>query len=240
MQPDYQFAIEHRKSIRTYSTEPIADKTREYLINKIEEINKESGLHISWVDDAGDIFSTFKSYGMFKNVGSVLVVKGLKEVPDLSERAGYFGEQLVLEATSLGLGTCWIAGTYDKKNSLLSVGQGETILSLISIGNIADNQSLKQKIIHTLKRKTLAVEKFYTAEGVVPTWFTKGIEAVQKAPSAINSQRVRFKYGQEKVTASVPGSRATDPIDMGIAKFHFAVIAGGTFGFGTEGIFQKL
>ena len=37
-------------------------------------------------------------------------------VPDgVQAAAGYVGEGLILEATRLGLGTCWVAGTFDSR-----------------------------------------------------------------------------------------------------------------------------
>jgi hypothetical protein len=99
---------------------------------------------------------------------------------------------------------------------------------------------MKEKLIaRTVRRKTLPLQDFYTAEGETPQWFVEGIKAVQKAPSAVNSQRVRFHYAKEGVSASAPGSWATDPIDMGIAKLHFSLAVGGRFAFGTQGRFEK-
>ncbi len=177
---------------------------------------------------------------MFKNVGPVIVMKGPRTHADLCERIGYYRELLVLEATALDLGTCWIAGTYDKQSELFSLGPEQKLIAIISVGNVPAEQSLKEKLIHkAVRRKTLPLKEFYTAEGEIPQWFAEGIQAVQKAPSAVNSQRVRFQYAKEGITASTPGTWATDPIDMGIAKLHFSLAAGGSFAFGSNGKFEK-
>jgi hypothetical protein len=239
-QTDYISAIENRKSRRAYTTTPVTSEKIAYLTNKIQQINEENALAISWIEEGGKVFTALKSYGMFKNVRSILVLKGPRTTSDLSERLGYFGELLVLEATALDLGTCWIAGTYDKQSNLFTLEDNEELISIISIGNVPPEQTLKEKFVYrTVKRKTLPLDKLYTAEGEVPQWFIEGIKAVQKAPSAINSQRVRFHYSKNGVTASVLGSWATDPIDLGIAKMHFALAAGGTFRFGDKGVFVK-
>jgi len=234
-------AIDIRRSRRAYTTQPIDAEKKLYLQEKILAFNTEGDLSITWLQDGSDAFTALKSYGMFKNVGSVIVMKGPRTTSYLSERIGYYGELLVLEATALNLGTCWIAGTYDKKSTIFSLGIDEELVSLISIGNVPSEQTLKEKLIHrTVKRKTLRLEEFYTAEGKIPQWFVEGIKAVQKAPSAVNSQRVRFQYAKEGLTASAPGTWATDPIDMGIAKLHFALAAGGRFAFGNQGKFEKV
>lgn len=238
--PDYLGAIETRRSRRAYTAVPIASEKVAYLQEKILSINSESGLSISWLEDGSRAFTALKSYGMFKNIGSIIMLKGARSKPDLFERIGYYGELLVLEATALDLGTCWIAGTYDKKSDVFSLGIEEVLVAIISIGNVPSEQTLKEKLIHrTVKRKTLQLEEFYTAEEEIPQWFAKGIKAVQKAPSAVNSQRVRFHYSKEGITASAPGTWATDPIDIGIAKLHFSLAAGGRFAFGSQGKFEK-
>ncbi len=238
--PDYLGAIESRTSRRAYTNEPIAPEKVAYLQDAIRTINSESGLSIMWLEDGSKAFTAVKSYGMFKNVGSVIVLKGPQALPDLAERIGYYGELLVLEATALDLGTCWVAGTYDRNSDLFSLGIDEKLVAVISIGNVPQEKTFKEKFIsRTVRRKTLPLETFYRAEGEVPQWFVAGIKAVQKAPSAVNSQRVRFQYTKEGVTASVPGSWPTDPIDIGIAKLHFALAAGGRFGFGSQGRFEK-
>ncbi|WP_262498678.1 nitroreductase family protein [Segatella albensis] len=38
----------------------------------------------------------------------------MKNPTDLNERAGYYGEQLVLLAQTLGLNTCWVGLSYSK------------------------------------------------------------------------------------------------------------------------------
>lgn len=238
--PDYLAAIEARSSRRAYTSEPIAAEKVAYLQDRITTINRESGLSIAWLEDGSKAFSAMKSYGMFKNVGSVMAMKGPSTTPDLFERIGYYGQLLVLEATGLGLGTCWVAGTYDKNSDLFLLGGDEKLVAVITVGNVLPEETMKEKLIaRTVRRKTLPLEAFYTAEGETPQWFVEGIKAVQKAPSAVNSQRVRFHYAKDGVTATVPGTWATDPIDMGIAKLHFSLAVGGRFTFGSQGTCEK-
>ncbi|AEV30061.1 nitroreductase family protein [Sphaerochaeta pleomorpha str. Grapes] len=239
-QTDFLSAIETRKSRRSYTTEPIAPAKIAYLQKKIQKFNMEGGLSLAWLENGGKAFTALKSYGMFKNVESIIILKGSRSTSDLFERIGYYGELLVLEATALELGSCWIAGTYDKKSDLFPLENDEELVSILSIGNVPPEQTLKEKFVYrTIRRKSIPLEKLYTAESEVPQWFISGMKAVQKAPSAINSQRVRFHYSETGVTASVPGTRTTDPIDLGIAKLHFALAAEGNFSFGNEAVFIK-
>ena len=48
--------------------------------------------------------------------------------------AGILGEAFVLEATALGLGTCWVSGTYRRKQICLPMQENETALAVIAVG----------------------------------------------------------------------------------------------------------
>lgn len=61
----------------------------------------------------------------------------------------------------------------------------------------------------------------------VPDWFINGMRAVQKATLAINLQSEHFTYKSGVVTAEVKGSDNYKLIDLGIAKAHFEIGAGG-------------
>ena len=99
-------AIKERHSVRKYTDEPIPEGTLAVLRNKVWEINKEAGLHIQLVTDEPKAFSGIMAYGSFSGVKNYFVMAG-KKADDLDERIGYYGEQLVLLAQTLGLNTCW-------------------------------------------------------------------------------------------------------------------------------------
>ena len=71
---DYLEAVEARISRRTYTNEPIAAEKIAFLKDRILAINSESGLTITWLEDGSKAFTAVKSYGMFKNVGSVMEI----------------------------------------------------------------------------------------------------------------------------------------------------------------------
>lgn len=52
---------------------------------------------------------------MFSGVNSYFAMAGRRADLCLREKVGYWGEKLVLEATRLGLGTCWVGGTFDRR-----------------------------------------------------------------------------------------------------------------------------
>lgn len=225
---DLQEAINIRISRRKYVDTPISNEKMNRLNMMINELAEESGLHIEFVENGSGSFGNFlKSYGLFTNVRSYIAFMGRKEHRETLEQIGYYGEKLVLEATRMGLGTCWVGGTYDKEKCPCKLNEGEKIICLITVGNVPDDLSIKEKFFrNAMHRKIKPIEKMYTAKGEVPEWFLKGMKAVQKAPSAVNKQPVVFHYEDGKVSTSVKGNHGYEDIDLGIAKLHFELGSG--------------
>ncbi|MEG2070058.1 MAG: nitroreductase family protein, partial [Bacteroidales bacterium] len=128
-------AIDARKSRRTYFNIPIEKEKAAILQDLITTFNVESTLTMTFIEDAREAFNSIgKSYGMFKGVCSVMVMKGLKADFHLKEKVGYYGERLILEATCLKLGTCWVGATFDKNNILFAVPEEEELICVIPVG----------------------------------------------------------------------------------------------------------
>lgn len=234
-------AIEMRCSRRTYLDKPIDDEKVVKLETLINEGNKEGNLHLQLVLNDGKTFQGIrKSYGLFTGVQNYIALVG-KEDKSLRERIGYYGERVVLEATRLGLGTCWVGGSFDKKSCNCSVEEGEILIAVIAIGNIPVEYTLKEKIIlKAVHGKSKGVTEMYEAEQETSSWFNDGMKAVQKAPSAMNKQPVKFYYKNSIVTAQVHGGKDYQEIDLGIAKLHFEIGAGdGKWQWGNGATFTK-
>ena len=59
-------------------------------------------------------------YGKFENVKNYIAIVGNKND---QEKAGYYGEKIVLKCPELGLNTCWVAMTYGKSKAEIKRGQ---------------------------------------------------------------------------------------------------------------------
>lgn len=230
-------AIGVRKSRRTYLSAPIDPKQIALLKSRIEEYNVRSGLGIRFLENGEFAFSGIrKSYGMFKGVRSLFVMKGPKSDPNLKEKIGYYGELLILEATVLGLGTCWVGGTFD--SSGIRTAEGEELVCVITVGNVSKSETLRERMIYkAIHRKTKSVQELSEIVGECPSWVKTGLKAVQKAPSTRNTQKVCFLYEPGNLRARVPETYKFDLVDLGIAKLHFELAAGGRFEAGNGGRF---
>lgn len=236
-QMDNLTIIKKRLSRRSYLGTDLSTKQVSALESHIEHWNEISGLTSFFLANGSSAFSKIsKSYGMFKGVKSLIVLKGLKSDKDLKEKVGYYGELLILEATKMNLGTCWVGGTFDKESNIFQVEADEELICVITVGNVLMEESFKERILRkTIRRNTKEVGELCEAIGEMPDWLASGMEGVQLAPSTKNTQKVLFLYKTGVLRASIPDTYKFDYVDLGIAKLHFELCAGGHFELGNGG-----
>ena len=231
-------AIDNRRSRRLYLPTSIDAEKLVVLQRFIDLYNLESGLSICFVEDGSTAFDSLrKSYGLFSGVKSLLAMIGKTYDAHLKEKVGYFGEKLVVEATKLNLGTCWVGGTFDRNSNIVALKEDEVLVCVITIGN-TEEFSFKEKMVHQMvARKSKTIGEMLVSDVKVPTWLMEGMVAVQKAPSAVNHQPVRFDYNAGVLKASVDDDEKFNLIDFGIAKAHFEMAAAGKFERGNNAMF---
>ena len=218
-----QEAIEARHSVRAYKEQPLTAEVVKALEEKIAALNREGHLHMQLIQNEPKAFQgTLAKYGKFHGVSNYIVMAGQK-ADDLDERIGYYGVQLVLQAQTLGLNTCWVGLSYSKVPGTYVLEEGEKIACYIAIG-YGETQGVGHKV------KT--VEQVSRAGDTTPSWFKKGVEAALLAPTAVNQQKFSFEYvgmkdGRHQVRAKKGFSMiGYTKMDLGIAKCHFEIGAG--------------
>ena len=219
-----QEAIEARHSVRAYTGQPLAADVVEVLEEKISELNEKGHLHMQLIRNETKAFQgKLAKYGKFRGVNDYIVMAGQKS-DDLDERIGYYGEQLVLLAQTLGLNTCWVGLSYSKVPGTYVLEAGEVIEAYISIG-----YGETQGVSHKIKR----VEQVSNANDLTPSWFRQGVEVALLAPTAVNQQKFFFEYipARDGKPVRVLAKRNFSLIgftkmDLGIAKYHFEIGAG--------------
>ena len=219
-----QEAIEARHSVRAYKRQPLAADVVEVLEEKISELNEKGHLHMQLIRNETKAFQgKLAKYGKFRGVNDYIVMAGQK-ADDLDERIGYYGEQLVLLAQTLGLNTCWVGLSYSKVPGTYVLEAGEVIEAYISIG-----YGETQGVSHKIKR----VEQVSNANDLTPSWFRQGVEVALLAPTAVNQQKFFFEFipARDGKPVRVLAKRNFSLIgftqmDLGIAKCHFEIGAG--------------
>ena len=216
-------AIRQRHSVRQYTDEPISEADRAALREEIARCNAEGGLHMALVCDEPEAFAGgLAHYGSFRGVTDYLVIAG-KPAPDLSERAGYYGERIVLLAQKLGLNSCWVALTFKKRLVRKTIAKGDKLAIVVALGH---------GVTQGAPRKSKAADAVSSCPGAAPAWFARGVELALLAPTAMNQQKFRFELLDDGADAGKPRVKATAglgsyaDVDLGIAKLHFELGAG--------------
>ncbi len=107
----------------------------EKLKKEIVQCNNESGLNIELIINEEKAFGK-SHYGNFENCKNYIVIMGNKKEKELDEKAGYYGEKIVLKVQELGLNTCWVALTYNKAEVPCQIKEDEKISISVELGGI--------------------------------------------------------------------------------------------------------
>lgn len=203
-----------RHSVRQYTDRKIESDKRDVLNELVRECNAESGLNIQILYDEPKCFDSMMAhYGKFSGCTNYMALVGKKDKA-LDEKAGYYGEKLVLKAQELGLNTCWVAMTHGKSAAKIEKGEKQVILIALGYGK---NQGEAHK--------SRALSAVCNQPENVPDWFAAGMEAALLAPTAMNQQKFRFMLNGDQVDAASTGGLYAK-IDLGIVKFHFEAASG--------------
>ena len=204
-----------RHSVRQYLDKPITEDIRKQLDEYTAQLNEQGNLNMQIIYDEPECFnSRLAHYGRFENCSNYIAIIGKKEA-DLDERAGYYGELLVLKAQELGLNTCWVALTHGKSQAIINEGETEVIIISLGYGKTQG---------HPHKGKSPSDVSNITSSS--PEWFKKGVEAALLAPTAVNQQKFKFTLNGNTVSAKHGLMGSCLKIDLGIVKCHFELAAG--------------
>ena len=220
----YEQAMLERHSVRQYEDKPIPDAVLTELEREIAACNAEGDLHIRLFTQEPKAFGGLMAhYGNFSGVKNYFALFG-KKSPSLNERAGYYGERLVLCAQEAGLNTCWVALTVSKRQvkKQFRPQRGEKLACVIALGyGKTQGKAHRGK---TFEQVTAFEDA--AAEKDPPAWFVRGVEFALLAPTAVNQQKFYITLTKEnKVLAERTGGFYGD-IDLGIVKYHFELAAG--------------
>jgi len=219
-------AIQIRTSRRAFKKHAISQAKIEQIEDCIHTINEESGLHIQFVANGYHFLRGFKaSYGLISGCPSVIAMAGNAEDQDLKRKIGYYGEFLLLECVSLGLGTCWIGGSYNREECKKSIrlGESDELVCIIAVGEVVSVKNLKELLISQIgKRKQTFDELLAEKESTPPLWVNLGIESARIAPSAVNGKPIAYCFKNNEISAfAAKKNHGSEEIDLGISMAHF-------------------
>ena len=217
---------ELEKLIKKPFAGPLGGKSRFAIVDKFPS-NSEEKIRVG-------------TYGMIIGAKSYLVGIIDKEQKKL-EDFGYNFEKLILKATELGLGTCWLGAKFTGKSfeERANVQSNEYIPAISPIGLVKDNYNIRESVIswgiRARKRKDwnklFFSDDFNTPlDKVTNDNFSNALEMVRIAPSGRNAQPWRIVkdskrafhfYIQLRTKRSIENLPSLKRMDIGIAMCHF-------------------
>ena len=232
-------AIQTRRSVRSFDSTPIREEDAQKVLSFAEKVENPYDIPIRWrlLDPAQE--------GLRSAViaGSPLWIAGkMRRCEHAEEAFGYTFEKVVLYACSLGLGTTWMAGTFDRAafEKAMALVEGEVMPCVSPLGYPAKKMALREVI---MRRGTKADTRLDFSELFFDGGFDRpltpegagglrqALELVRPAPSAVNRQPWRAVLCGDRVHFYEKRSRGyvgadgwdTQRVDMGIALCHFAI-----------------
>jgi hypothetical protein len=149
--------IARRRSRRLYEVRPVAPATLEQLDRFCREFRPFPEARAVLVPAPEEkVFRGFLGhYGKIKGAPAFIAFLGGAESPYLYERVGYLGEGVILKATRLGLGTCWVGGFFRPEVAACLVGAhpSEKVVAVTPVGYATGRWSGEEKLMTGYGRK---------------------------------------------------------------------------------------
>ncbi len=223
-------AVSKRRSRRTYDGHHVDARLLDTLAEACEGFRPYPDARVELIPDPGaDVFTGIMgSYGKVSGAPHVLVVIADTASRESQQHAGYAGEAAILEATVLGLDTCWVGGFFDqrKATALVELTPTERIVAVSPVGHATAAMSGTDKTMRGMagshRRKPLE----QIAEGVAawPAWAQAAAECARLAPSAVNRQPWRLRLDDTALVVARDNAletpKVTKSLDCGIAMLH--------------------
>ncbi len=235
-------AVKKRYSVRNYSDQSVEEDKSIAIRNFINSIRNPFGDNVEFhfldkIDINDD--KTLGTYGVIK--GAKKYIGATIELEHMSlEALGYELEVVILYLAHLGLGTCWLGGTFNRKGfaKALNIGENEAFPIITPYGYPATTKHIKEiamrKLIKADHRKEWN-QLFFKNDFNSPLtkedagYLEFPLEMVRLGPSASNKQPWRvllidnvchfYEYKEPGYSDIFPYD--IQRIDMGIAAAHF-------------------
>lgn len=249
-------SIRFRYSCRSYNGSVMEksswEKMEDYIAGNSESPfgTKTRFINFAGSEENKDILKGLGTYGFIKGASAFIV--GVTNHEEYSlEDFGYLMEKNILYATTIGLGTCWLGGSFKKSvfSQRAEAGENEYVPAVAAVGNIASKRRLAESALRfsiSASKRIPFPQLFFNKAFGAPLYeegagaYKVPLEMVQKAPSASNKQPWRIVCDLEKGkfdfylhrtkkyykrNKKMFGLADMQRIDMGIAMCHFEIAA---------------
>lgn len=241
-------AINKRISVRSYAEQPIEPNKKQELIDLLQSTGKGpfgDEVRFTLIDFSEMERNEIRSLGTYGFISGakLFIVGAVKDDVRAMEDLGYCFEKVILTATNMGLGTCWMGGTFKRANfaKRINVLDDEIVPAASPIGYARDKKTMGEKVNRRIagsNHRKPWKDLFFDGDMNKPLLkdlageYATPLECVRLGPSASNNQPWRIVYdkqqgifhfylkrtrGYNKLYRRIDLQR----IDMGIAMCHF-------------------
>lgn len=233
--------IKERKSVRTYDERQIPEQIMEQVREFLDQDDDPFGVPITFTILDADKDGVSSPVILGENT---YVAGKYKKQKNAEIAFGYSFEKFILYATSLGLGTVWLAATIDRKafEKAINLGEDEVMPAVTPLGYAANKRSMRENLMRKGMKSDqhLPFEKLFfegdfqhpMQEENAGEW-SSPLAMVRLSPSATNKQpwravtegnRVHF-YEEKTKGYDRESTGDIQKVDLGIALCHFEIAA---------------
>ncbi len=248
---DVMERIRQRRSVRSYDGSEVGKEVQERMRHSFMEYAAGPfGTAVRFeLLDLGAVspreLRSLGTYGMIRGAG-LYILGAVKDIPGAQVDLGYCLEKIILEATALGLGTCWMGGTFRRSSFArwMRLAGDELLPAITPLGHPAESKTLPDRLAHSgsrSRRRKPWHELFFAGGDKRPLtedeagYYRNALEAVRLGPSALNRQpwrivrdregRYRLYLKESRLYNRTLGRVRLQHLDMGIAMSHFELAA---------------
>jgi hypothetical protein len=248
-------AINRRVSVRTYAHRAVEREKMGRIVSLLRA-NCEgpfgNRVRFELIDFSEIERSEIKKLGTYGFISGarLYIASAVKGGSGAMEDVGYCLERVIVAATGLGLGTCWLGGTFKRAHfaERMNVSDDEVVPAITPIGYAHKRRRVGEVALRRLagsdRRKPWG-DLFFDGDTDSPLSkeaagkYTAPLECVRLGPSASNNQPWRiirhkdqgaFQFCLKRTRGYGRMFKGVDlqRIDMGIAMCHFELAAGET------------
>ncbi len=238
--------VKARRSVRTYEERPIPPEEKERIRNYIAGLTNPFSVDVSFHLLEKKPTATGEKLGTYGVIKGAFDFVGASVAPcELGlEALGYSFELLILYLTSLGFGTCWLGGTFDRSGfaAAMKLKEGDLFPAISPIGYPQEKRRMMDSMARWIAKSDHRLEwndlffKDNFSHPLTPVEagdYEFPLEMLRLAPSAANKQPRRIVRDQDiyhfyearsmKINKHGIDIQRTD-VGIGACHFHLAAL----------------
>ena len=239
-------AILNRISTRTFKEETLTDEQItqiEEIVDKYKEVEGPFGHSFDFMfylnENGSKKGQRIGTYGLLRNVPAFvggISPRTLEGIVDF----GYVFEKVILELTELGYDTCWLGGTFRRRQFMKRLGKNQIIPAITPVGHRAEKRSPIDRLLRSAAQSKNRLDDdklFFDYKSLHPIGdnteiiIRQSLCLVRRGPSASNRQPWRLYIEDNTVHFYIERNKLygkallydIQALDMGIALAHYDI-----------------